>query len=489
MNMNLKLLSRAIASFGRSFSVSSKSWVRGKYGQPTEWTHQHIIAKGEVNKGVLKSEFRARRENIAETLIADRINSKTGPVGEKHLLILPAAKRQYMVDKIPYFYRQDTDFRYLTGCLQPDTVLVIEFSRNWSRSILFCKESTPYDEKWEGVKIGYGEAVEFLGVDEASPISSLEDYLYNFQKVHPKLDIWYDYMEPKNNDVHKLLLNFIQQTSSINNLDSARPALHNLRVIKSPAEVALMRETCAIGSEAMRRTIRRSKELSCEGQFLASVEYESRMQGASFLAYPPVVAAGNNANTIHYIASTSAVSPSEFVLMDAGCEYHGYASDITRTWPAAGQFSDGQLSVYEAVLDTQQRLIASIVPGVTTIDGLYKDMQDILGRNLQSIGLIDKDTEYLSARTHEFCPHHVSHYLGMDVHDCGKASKRQPLQPGMVITVEPGCYIPASRGSVDPVFRGIGCRIEDDLLVTEEGVEVLSRDCPKTVKELQDLIA
>jgi len=221
MNMNLKLLSRAIASFGRSFSVSSKSWVPGKYGQPTEWTHQHIIAKGEVNKGVLKSEFRARRENIAETLIADRINSKTGPVGEKHLLILPAAKRQYMVDKIPYFYRQDTDFRYLTGCLQPDTVLVIEFSRNWSRSILFCKESTPYDEKWEGVKIGYGEAVEFLGVDEASPISSLEDYLYNFQKVNPKLDIWYDYMEPKNNDVHKLLLNFIQQTSSINNLDSA----------------------------------------------------------------------------------------------------------------------------------------------------------------------------------------------------------------------------------------------------------------------------
>ena len=151
-----------------------------------------------------------------------------------------------------------------------------------------------------------------------------------------------------------------------------------------------MRTTCAIGAEAMKRTIRRSKELSSEGQFLASVEYESRMQGASFLAYPPVVAAGqgmpcltqtmlmflgNNANTIHYIASTSAVLPSEFVLMDAGCEYHGYASDITRTWPAGGLFSDGQLSVYQAVLDTQQRLIANIVPGVTTIDGLYKDMQ------------------------------------------------------------------------------------------------------------------
>jgi len=490
MNLNLNRLCRTVSHFGRHLSLSSKSLVAGgKYGQPTEWTHPHIIGPGEVNKGILKSEFKARREKLAETLVAGRINDKTGPVGEKHLLILPAAMRPYMVDKIPYFYRQDTDLRYLTGCLQPDTVLVIEFARDWSKSVLFCKESSPYDEKWEGVKIGYGEAVEFLGVDEASPIASLEDYLYNCLKVNPKLDIWYDFMEPKNNDIHKILLNFIQQTNTIKNIDSPRPALHNQRVIKSPAEIELMRETCRIGSEAMKRTISRSKELNCESQFLASVDYESRMQGANFLAYPPVVAAGNNANTIHYIASTSAVKPSEFVLMDAGCEYHGYASDITRTWPAGGTFSDSQQSVYEAVLDTQQRLIASIVPGVTTIDGLYKDMQDILGKNLQSVGLIDKNTEYLTARTHEFCPHHVSHYLGMDVHDCGKASKRQPLQPGMVITVEPGCYIPASKGSVDLSFRGIGCRIEDDVLVTDGGVEVLSRGCPKEVKELMDLIS
>ena len=191
--------------------------------------------------------------------------------------------------------------------------------------------------------------------------------------------------------------------------------------------------------------------------------------------------------------------------MDAGCEYHGYASDITRTWPAGGNFSDPQQCVYEAVLDTQQRLISSIVPGVTTIDGLYRDMQvitcqsgraiiffvqNILGKNLQSIGLIDpKEEKYMSARTHEFCPHHVSHYLGMDVHDCGKASKKQPLLPGMVITVEPGCYIPAGKSTVDVRFRGIGCRIEDDLLITEGGVEVMSEGCPRTVQELEAIMS
>jgi len=488
MNMNKHILTKLISKIGRSYSVSLSPM--GKYGQPTEWTHPHIINKGEVNKGVQKSEFRARREKLAESLMANKISFKTGPGGDKHLMILPAAKRQYMVDKIPYFYRQDTDFRYLTGCLQPDTVLVMEFAKDWSKSVLFCKESTAYDEKWEGARIGYGEAVEFLGVDEASPISSLEDYLYNFQKLNPKLDIWYDYMEPKNHDIHKVMLNFIQQTNTINNIDSPRPALHNLRVIKSPAEVSLMRTSCAVGAESMKRTISKSKELSTEGQFLASVEFEARMLGANFLAYPPVVAAGNNSNTIHYIASTSHVQPSDLVLMDAGCEFHGYASDITRTWPAGGSFSDPQRSVYEAVLDTQQRLIHSIVPGVTTIDGLYRDMQDILGKNLQNIGLIDPNEEkYLHARTHGFCPHHVSHYLGMDVHDCGKASKKQPLLPGMVITVEPGLYIPAGNGSVDSMFRGVGCRVEDDVLITEDGVEVLSAGCPTSLQELESLIA
>merc|ERR1719334_386963 len=262
-------------------------------------------------------------------------------------------------------------------------------------------------------------------------------------------------MEPKNDAYHKSILDIIKQSNNrLQNLDSPRPTLHNMRTVKSPAEVALMRKTCSIGAAAMKNTISRSKEFKTEGQFQASVEYEAKMLGANYLAYPPVVAAGNNANTIHYIDCTSAVEPTDLLLMDAGCEYHGYASDITRTWPVSTCFSDAQLCIYEAVLDTQKKLIDSIVPGITTIDGIYTEMQSILGKNLQEIGLIDKNTEYRSAKVHDFCPHHVSHYLGMDVHDCGKASKKQPLMPGMVITLEPGCYIPLNRNTMDEKFRG-----------------------------------
>jgi len=261
-----------------------------------------------------------------------------------------------------------------------------------------------------------------------------------------------------------------------------------MRVVKSPSEIALMKTSCAIGAESMKRTIKRSAEFSYESQFLACIEYESKIQGANFLAYPPVVAAGNNANTIHYIAATDVVNDTDLLLIDAGCEYHGYASDITRTWPVGGRYSDAQQAIYEIVLDTQRKIIDSIVPGTTTVDGLYGKMQAFLGRNLQEIGLIDKNVEYLSAKTHEFCPHHVSHYLGMDVHDCGKVSKKTPLVPGMIITVEPGCYIPSNRITIPVQYRGIGCRIEDDILITNDGVEILSRHCPTDIDEIQNLL-
>ena len=282
-------------------------------------------------------------------------------------------------------------------------------------------------------------------------------------------------------------MDIIRDTRRINSLESPRQSLHELRVIKSPAEVNLMRETCRIGGLALKKTMMRSRELETEGQLLASLEFESRMAGASHLAYPPVVASANNATIIHYISATSQLHPGSLVLVDAGCEYHGYSSDITRTWPAGGVWSDPQLCLYQAVLETQLSLISSIRPGTSTVDSLYRDMQASLGKHLQHLGLIEEEAEYLTARTHEFCPHHVSHYLGMDVHDCGKESKKLPLIPGMVITLEPGCYIPSGKAGVDPRWWGLGCRIEDDLLITEDGVEVLSSNCPKHVDDINQL--
>ena len=213
---------------------------------------------------------------------------------------------------------------------------------------------------------------------------------------------------------------------------SARPALHDLRVVKSEAEVRLLRESCRIGAEAVRSAMAATRSLGTEGAVLATVEHSARMAGACHPAYPPVVAAGNNTTVsdlivffkgeffmtkgsilqvIHYIAATGAVAEGDLVLVDAGCEYHGYSSDITRTWPAAGSWSPAQLELYEALLAVQLQLVAGIVPGLSSVDSLYRDMQQLLARELGSLGLVDRDGPYLSARVHDLCPHHVSHYL------------------------------------------------------------------------------
>lgn len=451
-----------------------------KYGQPTEWTHSHIIGKNEVNKGISKSEFQHRRQRLMENL------QKMKSTGT-HILIIPASKRQYMIEKIPYFYRQDTDFRYLTGCLQPDNVLVMEFNKDGGKCVLFCQEHSAYDEKWEGPRLGYSEAEAFLGVDEAVPLKSLEEYLNSYAK-HVDLNLWYDYMEPRHADIHKIVLNFLQEMKNINFIESPRSTLHDMRVIKSSSEIQLMRETCRIGAEAIKSAISQSRNLKTEGQILATIEYDCRMSGACHLAYPPVIAAGSNSTVIHYINATGKVCDDDLVLVDAGCEYHGYTSDITRTWPARGWWSEKQLKLYQVVLETQLSLISSIVPGVTTVDILYRDMQSLLAKHLQAVGLIDKEAQYLSARVHEFCPHHVSHYLGMDVHDCSRSNKKRPLESGMVITVEPGVYIPNHKSNVDSSWWGLGCRIEDDILITESGVEILSSGCPKHVDDINNLI-
>jgi len=468
-------------------AVSSKSGGQ-KFGQPTEWTHPHLVGRDEVTPGLSRVEFRRRREGLVEALLAT-----SGQ--QQHLLVLPAATRQYMVDKIPFPYRQDTDFRYLTGCLQPDTVLVIEFDRTTSKSIMFCKESTVQEERWEGSRIGFGECVRFLGVDEAAPLQSLESYVSDYISRKARVSLWAD--PAPCSPTSSLLEGVLRERSRLGGVDSPRPAIHTLRSVKSPAEQELMRRSCQVGAEALKAAMAaskpfgRSQRLSTEAELLATIEYQARMRGACRPAYPAVVASGEAACTIHYTRATAPLAPGQLVLVDAGCEYHGYSSDITRTWPPGGTFSPPQLGLYEAVLDTQQKLIESIKPGVTTIDGLYGDMMRVLGRNLQELGVIGRGVEVkqLAARTNAFCPHHVSHHLGMDVHDVPTVSKSSKLLPGMVITVEPGCYIPSSMAKVGEEWLGLGVRVEDDLLVTEGGVEVLSRACPRTVGEMEALLA
>lgn len=254
-----------------------------------------------------------------------------------------------------------------------------------------------------------------------------------------------------------------------------------------------MRKTCRIASECINETMRDTKPGDSEHHIFARVDYKCRMQNASFLAYPPVVASGNNATTIHYISNSQLTKEGDMVLMDAGCEYGGYSSDITRTWPVSGKFNPHQQILYEVISHLQKDLINLLQkPKVgQTLDQLFETMCLLLGKYLQEVGLISKSITgvALAREGYKFCPHHVSHYLGMDVHDTPLISRSIKLTPGIVCTVEPGIYISEDRTDVPEEFRGLGIRIEDDILIKENGeVENLTEACVKDRSELEKLL-
>lgn len=388
-----------------------------------------------------------------------------------------------MSGMIPYVFRQNSDFFYLTGCLEQDSALVIEITETSARSLIFLREKDKNAEMWDGVRTGPDGGLELFAMDEAYSVNELE----NFIKKQPASTlIWHD----EKSCEQKKISNAVNARNAP--IDSPSKLIHTLRWIKSDAEIELMRKTCDIASEAINHTIRTSQPGISEHQIFAEVDYQSRLRGASWLAYPPVVAAGRNATTIHYINNTQIVRPNELVLMDAGCEYGGYSSDITRTWPISGEFSDPQRVLYEIVLDVQKDLIKTLLnAGGVTLDELFDTMCVKLGKYLQVAGLISKDKSGydLARAAYKFCPHHVSHYLGLDIHDTPLVSRSNPLIPGNVFTVEPGVYVPLDRTDVPEEFRGLGIRIEDDVFVTRDmKIEILTEKCVKETDELLELV-
>lgn len=254
-----------------------------------------------------------------------------------------------------------------------------------------------------------------------------------------------------------------------------------------------MRRTCTIAAQAINETMRETRaDVDSEHHIFARVDYKCRMAGASHLAYPPVVASGRNATVIHYVQNTQLVHAGDMVLMDAGCEYGGYSSDITRTWPAGGRFTDAQRVLYEVVWQLQRELIDTLgADGGRTLDALFDTMCLRLGQLLQEAGLLRRQLagQDLVRAAFRFCPHHVSHYLGMDVHDTPLMSRQLPLRPGVVCTVEPGIYIAADSADVPVEFRGMGVRIEDDVLIGEDGrADVLTAECVREPRELEALL-
>uniref|UniRef100_A0A023F7N9 Putative xaa-pro aminopeptidase n=2 Tax=Triatoma infestans TaxID=30076 RepID=A0A023F7N9_TRIIF len=447
-------------------------------GQPSSDTHPHLLKPNELVPGFSAKDFVERRERLVSNIL--KIKSDLLQV-----ILVPSSPIHYMTEKIPYVFRQNTDFRYLTGCLEPDSALLIVIeSENKYKSTLFLREKNRHSELWEGPRTGVEIAPDVFGVDDAKSFQELEKILKGIGNKN--VTLWYDALNPVNTAVHRSVASFLSDTGQKELLE-IRHKIHELRVVKSLAEQELMIKSAKIASDAIELTLKSTKPGLTEHQLFATVDYHCRMKGAEFLAYPPVVAAGENANIIHYISNTQQIKKEDLILMDAGCELHGYCSDITRTWPAGGSFSPIHRTLYDIVLSVQLDLISSCKE-ISCLDELFSVMCKLLGRRLKEAHVLSKAASNLSLEEVAFklCPHHVGHYLGMDVHDTATIPRKAQLKEGMVITVEPGLYINSANILTKPEFRGIGIRIEDDLLFTNSGPKVIST-CPKSVDEIESL--
>ncbi|XP_050522477.1 xaa-Pro aminopeptidase 3-like isoform X2 [Daktulosphaira vitifoliae] len=408
-----------------------------------------------------------------------------------HILVIPSAVRKYMSDHIPYPFRQNSDFLYLSGCQETDCALVLfgDSDSNFS-STLFLKPPDPQAELWNGPSSRADDASFIFGVTNGKILPQLSSFLTNKIQNHKKCVLWYNQKQKVQSFVDKTV-NSVALENKIYINDSLDNHCHKLRLYKSSSEQKLMRKSCQIASKAFIKAMKSTKPGSTEHELYATIDYECRMGGAEFLAYPPVVASGINANTLHYIDNKQKISNGELILVDAGCEYHGYSSDISRTWPANGKFTDTQKTLYEATLSVQKDLI-EMCHARSSLDALYDAMCYKLGKALSEAHVFKKnvqDPKDLAMLSRTLCPHHVSHYLGMDVHDTGTVKKNIEIESGFIFTVEPGVYINQNNNFVHDEFLGLGIRIEDDILVTDNSIEVLSANCPKEVEDIERIMS
>ncbi len=408
--------------------------------------------------------------------------------------VLPTAPERTRTRDSHYPYRFDSYFYYLTGFREPDAVLVILAGEN-ARSILFCRDRDPEREIWDGFRYGPERARAAFGVDEAHPIGDLDklapDFLADRGAVHTPLGAdpaWDVRITGWINQVRARARTGVAAPSELKDVCAT---LDEMRLIKGPEEIALMRRAAKITAGAHRRAMRAARPGRVEYEIEAELLHEFRLHGAQGPAYPPIVAGGERACVLHYVENDGALKDGELLLIDAGCELHGYAADLTRTFPVNGKFSAEQREIYQLVLAAQAAAIAAVKPG-NLWEAPHRAAVKVLTQGLIDLKLIKEGLEQaIETETYrKFYMHRTGHWLGLDVHDVGdykRGGEWRALVPGMVLTVEPGCYI---RGGEDvPArFGGIGVRIEDDVLVTEGGAEILTEGAPKSIPDIEALV-
>ena len=416
--------------------------------------------------------------------------------GEGSILILPAAPERVRSRDTHYPYRQDSDFWYLTGCDEPEAVLALVPGRKHGEAILFCRERDLQREAWDGSRLGPEGAVAALGLDDAYPIADIDDILPGLlegrRRVHYHLGRDADFDLKLIGWINRVRAQVRQGAQPPQEFLELGHLLDELRLFKSADEIRMMQKAADISIEAHRAAMRAARVGMHEFELQAELEYVFRKHGAQ-PAYASIVGSGANACVLHYRDNAAKCRDGELVLIDAGAEYAGYAADITRTFPANGRFSKQQRALHTLVCAAQAAALAQARPGVPYEAG-HDAAVATLAEGLLSLGLLKGTLEKVIANGDykRFYRHKTGHWLGLDVHDVGEYridGASRLLEPGMVFTIEPGVYIPPDDTSVAAHWRGIGIRIEDDVLITREGHRVLTAALERSAADVEGLMA
>ncbi|KAJ5066938.1 xaa-pro aminopeptidase 3 [Anaeramoeba ignava] len=451
----------------RNFVTSIKSATQHlKINQPRPETHPHLIKKGELTPGITFDEYQQRRKKLMENIPSDSNHQQ----------------------KILRF-QQASNFFYYTGISTPDSICTFEKEKNNKfKYSIFSEQKGKEYELWWGKQTQKEDLKKIFGVDE---IFQIEDFQNFLKKKLEKYNQFFVISEDEHISFRITISQIITQIKKSQEvkLFNAVGFGENQRKVKSKAELELLRKSALIGSYALKKVISKTKPGMIENQLAAEFEYHCKMQGAEFLSFPCIVASGINGTIIHYLHNNQVLEENDLILMDCGCELYGYSSDISRTFPANGKFTNAQKKLYDSVLKEQENLIQMCQTGVT-IENLHLEAERGLARALINLGILKPPSLQVPLSrdlVHRFFPHSVSHLLGVDVHDCENLPKNQPLQNGTVLTIEPGLYIP-NDPDIPLEFRGLGIRIEDDVVIHGDSPEVLTDSVPKKTQEIESLM-
>ena len=428
------------------------------------------------------------------TIYKNRRNNLKDLLPENSVLLIPGADTQYRNADSSFPFRQDSNFFYMSGFCEPASLMAIVNNKDGINSIVFVPPKDKLKEIWDGYRAGPIGAVEDFLFDKAFDNTHIDTMLPDI--LHGSEQVLYPIgkklgFDQKVIDWTTAASSKDRHSKSINIMD-ASSLIGNIRLIKDDHEIDLIRKACDISAEAHIAAMKAVKEGDSEQNIEGLYIHEFSKRGARYPAYNPIVAGGENACVLHYVENNQILNDSDLLLVDAGCEYEMYAADITRTFPVSGKFSEEQLKVYEIVLEAMNAAIDCVKEGNSVMKP-QEISEKVITEGLVKIGLLEGDLEELhkSGAYKDFYMHKIGHWLGLDVHDAGdymEGSDFMKFKPGMITTIEPGIYISSSM-DVDDKWKGIGVRIEDDILVTKDGNENLTKKVPSDPHEIESLMS